>query len=149
MYVRLAFAVAAHLKPDLLIVDEVLAVGDLAFQKKCIEKMQDVSESGMTILFVSHNMEMVRRLCKRSILLEKGRVVKFGETSEVLNAYIRSKQQLSLEFSADYRSEKRRGVGFARFSIRSVIATKTQMCVSNSKHPKSSLFSWRSFHWKN
>lgn len=115
MYVRLAFAIAAHLKPDVLIVDEVLAVGDLAFQKKCMEKMQDVSESGMTILFVSHNMEMIRRLCKRSILLEKGRVIKEGETSDVVNVYVRSKQELSLVFNAAYRSERRRGVGFARF----------------------------------
>lgn len=115
MYVRLAFAIAAHLQPDVLIVDEVLAVGDLAFQKKCVEKMQDVSESGMTILFVSHNMEMIRRLCKRSILLEKGRIIKIGETSDVVNAYVRSKQELSLIFNADFRSERRRGVGFARF----------------------------------
>jgi ABC-type Na+ transport system ATPase subunit NatA len=72
MFVRLAFAVAAHLNPDILIVDEVLAVGDMAFQKKCIEKMQQVADSGMTILFVSHNLQMVKKLCGRSILLEKG-----------------------------------------------------------------------------
>ena len=71
MFVRLAFAVAAHLKPDILIVDEVLAVGDLAFQKKCMQKMQQVSESGMSILFVSHNLQMIKKLCQRSILLER------------------------------------------------------------------------------
>ena len=116
MYVRLAFAVAAHLNPDILIVDEVLAVGDLAFQKKCIQKMQRVSESGMSILFVSHNLQMIKKLCKRSILLEKGKIVKTGQTSEVISFYIRSKEQLSLKFDANYRSEKRRGVGFARFN---------------------------------
>ena len=116
MYVRLAFAIAAHLKPDVLIVDEVLAVGDLAFQKKCIEKMQDVSESGMTILFVSHNMEMVKRLCNRSILLEKGKVVEVGDTLDVIASYQHSKEQLSLSFSANYRSERRRGTGLARFN---------------------------------
>ena len=115
MFVRLAFAVAAHLNPDILIVDEVLAVGDLAFQKKCIEKMQKVADSGMTILFVSHNLQMIKKLCKRSLLLEKGKVVKIGETSEVISAYLLSKEQLSLSFSAHYRSERRRGTGFARF----------------------------------
>lgn len=116
MFVRLAFAVAAHLKPDILIIDEVLAVGDLAFQKKCMQKMQQVSESGMSILFVSHNLQMIKKLCKRSILLEKGQIVKIGKTSDVVSSYIRSKEQLSLKFDADYRSERRRGVGFARFN---------------------------------
>ena len=116
MFVRLAFAVAAHLKPDILIIDEVLAVGDLAFQKKCMQKMQQVSESGMSILFVSHNLQMIKKLCQRSILLEKGQVVKIGKTSDVVSSYIRSKEQLSLKFDADYRSERRRGVGFARFN---------------------------------
>ena len=115
MFVRLAFAVAAHLSPNILIIDEVLAVGDLAFQKKCIEKMQQVSESGMTILFVSHNLQMVKKLCNRSILLEKGKIIQIGETSEIISTYIRSKEQLSLSFSAEYRSERRRGTGLARF----------------------------------
>ena len=116
MYVRLAFAVAAHLNPDILIVDEVLAVGDLAFQKKCIQKMHQVADSGMTILFVSHNLQMIKKLCTRSVLLEKGKVVQIGETDEVISTYIRSKEQLSLSFSADYSSERRRGTGLARFN---------------------------------
>lgn len=115
MFVRLAFAVAAHLSPDILIVDEVLAVGDLGFQKKCIQKMQQVGESGMTILFVSHNLQMVKKLCKRSILLEKGKVVKIGKTTEVISSYLRSKEQLSFFFSATYKSDRRRGSGLARF----------------------------------
>ena len=72
MYVRLAFAIAAHLQPEVLIVDEVLAVGDAAFQKKCLGKMQDVSREGRTVLFVSHDLSSVRRLCSRSLLLSKG-----------------------------------------------------------------------------
>ena len=69
MYVRLAFAVAAHLEPEILIVDEVLAVGDMAFQKKCLGKMQDVGKEGRTVLFVSHNMNAIRSLCSRAILV--------------------------------------------------------------------------------
>jgi len=75
MYVRLAFAIAAHLEPDILIVDEVLAVGDAAFQKKCLERMAEVSKMGRTILFVSHNLGLVRSMCRRGVLLEGGRVV--------------------------------------------------------------------------
>ncbi len=87
MTVRLAFAVAAHLEPEILLVDEVLAVGDLAFQRKCLGKMQDVSQSGRTVLFVSHNMPAVTRLCTRAILLEAGRVVANGPTNEVVGLY--------------------------------------------------------------
>jgi lipopolysaccharide transport system ATP-binding protein len=75
MYVRLAFSVAAHLEPEILIIDEVLAVGDAAFQKKCIEKMESAARSGRTILLVSHNMAPIRKLCQRAIVLQKGRVV--------------------------------------------------------------------------
>ena len=74
MYVRLAFAVAAHLEPEILIIDEVLAVGDAEFQKKCLGKMKDVSGQGRTVLFVSHNMVAVKTLCTRGILLENGMV---------------------------------------------------------------------------
>jgi len=88
MYVRLAFAVAAHLEPEILIVDEVLAVGDAAFQKKCLGKMRSVSQSeGRTVVFVSHNMAAVQRLCSRSIFLQQGRVVTIGPTAEVLARY--------------------------------------------------------------
>ena len=74
MYVRLAFAVAAHLEPEILIVDEVLAVGDSEFQKKCLDKMDDVGHSGRTVLFVSHNMQAITRLCNRCVLMEQGHV---------------------------------------------------------------------------
>jgi lipopolysaccharide transport system ATP-binding protein len=73
MYVRLAFAVAAHLEPEILLVDEVLAVGDAAFQKKCLGKMEDVAKEGRTVLFVSHNMGAITRLCERSLWLDEGR----------------------------------------------------------------------------
>jgi lipopolysaccharide transport system ATP-binding protein len=90
MYVRLGFSVAAHLEPDVLIVDEVLAVGDLAFQKKCFGKMQDVTNQGRTILLVSHNLSAVSSICRRAILLEKGRLVHDGPAAEVIEAYLRS-----------------------------------------------------------
>lgn len=87
MYVRLAFAVAAHLEPEILIVDEVLAVGDAAFQKKCLGKMKDVSGDGRTVLFVSHSMPTITSLCSDVILLDKGKVVKEGTASEVVMQY--------------------------------------------------------------
>lgn len=88
MYVRLAFAVAAHLEPEILIVDEVLAVGDLEFQKKCLGKMKDVSNSGRTVIFVSHNLEAIRRLCNRAIVLENGIIKKDGTVNESINYYL-------------------------------------------------------------
>jgi lipopolysaccharide transport system ATP-binding protein len=90
MYLRLAFAVAAHLQPDILIVDEVLAVGDAQFQKKCLNKMEDVSRHGRTILFVSHNLQAITRLCNRTILLDDGRVVEDGPSHEVVGAYLKA-----------------------------------------------------------
>ena len=88
MYVRLAFAVAAHLEPEILIVDEVLAVGDTQFQKKCLGKMGDVAKGGRTILFVSHNMPAVLSLCPRSILLNRGSVFADGESERVVEQYV-------------------------------------------------------------
>jgi lipopolysaccharide transport system ATP-binding protein len=90
MYVRLAFAVAAHLEPEILIVDEVLAVGDARFQKKCFGKMQDVSHKGRTVLFVSHNMAAIVELCQRVALLHEGRVVEDGPVQQVVNQYMAS-----------------------------------------------------------
>jgi lipopolysaccharide transport system ATP-binding protein len=90
MYVRLAFAVAAHLEPEILIVDEVLSVGDAQFQKKCIGRMDEVSRHGKTVLFVSHNFPAVQRLCNKGILLESGKVKHQGEASIVLSQYMRT-----------------------------------------------------------
>jgi len=88
MYVRLAFAVAAHLEPEILVVDEVLAVGDAAFQKKCLGKLEDVAEGGRTVLFVSHNMAAINRLCSRAVLLNAGKVVEDGSALEVTAKYL-------------------------------------------------------------
>jgi lipopolysaccharide transport system ATP-binding protein len=88
MYVRLAFAVAAHLEPEILLVDEVLAVGDMSFQKKCLNKMQDIGQGGRTVLFVSHNMNAITTLCERVILLESGSLTKDGLPLEVVQSYL-------------------------------------------------------------
>jgi lipopolysaccharide transport system ATP-binding protein len=90
MYVRLAFAVAAHLEPEILVVDEVLAVGDVAFQKKCLGKMGDVAKEGRTVLFVSHNMQAINTLCDHGMLLDQGRVKKVGKTTEVIADYLQA-----------------------------------------------------------
>ena len=90
MYVRLAFAVAAHLEPEILVVDEVLAVGDSAFQKKCLGKMGEVAKQGRTILFVSHSMTAVRSLCSRCVWIDQGQVRRSGKTVEVIDGYLRS-----------------------------------------------------------
>jgi lipopolysaccharide transport system ATP-binding protein len=90
MYVRLAFAVAAHLEPEILVLDEVLAVGDAEFQKKCLGKMKDVSVQGRTVLFVSHNMPSVRTLCSKAILMQNGRLISDGNTNEIISEYFAS-----------------------------------------------------------
>ena len=96
MYVRLAFAIAAHIEPDILLVDEVLAVGDAEFQKKCLGKMEEVTgKAGRTILFVSHNMSAVEKLCQKSILLRKGEIVMAGETKEVIEEYLKYEYEKS------------------------------------------------------
>lgn len=92
MYVRLAFAVAAHLEPEILIIDEVLAVGDIRFQKKCLGKMKDVTGHGRTVLFVSHSLNTVNTLCDECLLLENGRIKQIGPTAEVTTAYFNSNQ---------------------------------------------------------
>ncbi|HKQ50747.1 MAG TPA: ABC transporter ATP-binding protein [Pyrinomonadaceae bacterium] len=90
MYVRLAFAVAAHLEPEILLVDEVLAVGDASFQRKCLDKMKDVGQHGRTVLFVSHNMPAITRLCDRTILLDEGRILADGPSHQVVGTYLKS-----------------------------------------------------------
>jgi lipopolysaccharide transport system ATP-binding protein len=106
MYVRLAFAVAAHLEPDILIVDEVLAVGDAEFQKKCLGKMSEVSrQSGRTVLFVSHNMGAVRALCRSSLVLQAGRVLFSGDTADCIREYEHTAQRsVSSEWARDSNS---------------------------------------------
>jgi lipopolysaccharide transport system ATP-binding protein len=98
MYMRLAFAVAAHLEPEILLVDEVLAVGDAEFQKKCLGKMGDVSREGRTVLFVSHNMAAVNRLCENAILLNAGKTQTMGATENVVDIYLHSKSGEESEY---------------------------------------------------
>jgi lipopolysaccharide transport system ATP-binding protein len=106
MYMRLAFAVAAHLDPEILVIDEVLAVGDTAFQKKCLQKMNSVAREGRTIFFVSHNMAAVSSLCSKGLLLENGRVIGSGPIGEVLNQYSRSGSVSSeTHWKGDYGDE--------------------------------------------
>jgi lipopolysaccharide transport system ATP-binding protein len=95
MKVRLAFAVAAHLEPEILLIDEVLAVGDASFQKKCLNKMKEVGQNGRTVLFVSHNMPAVTRLCPRVILLNGGRLIADGPSHQVVSAYVNSERETS------------------------------------------------------
>ncbi|MBM3157905.1 MAG: ABC transporter ATP-binding protein [Chloroflexi bacterium] len=97
MYVRLAFAVAAHLEPEILLVDEVLAVGDAAFQKKCLGKMGDVAREGKTVLFVTHNIPSVIKLCSRGILLESGKIVVIGDAQSVVYSYLKEGAPLAAE----------------------------------------------------
>jgi lipopolysaccharide transport system ATP-binding protein len=108
MYVRLGFAVAAHLDPDILLVDEVLAVGDLSFQRKCLNRMSDVAQAGRTVLFVSHQMAAIRRLCNRTIWLEAGRVKDFGFTGEVVARY----ESESLGASAPGAADSHQGASY-------------------------------------
>ncbi len=111
MYVRLAFAVAAHLEPEILVVDEVLAVGDHAFQKKCLGKMQDIGEVGRTVLFVSHNMGAVKGLTKKAVWLDKGQVRELGDKDAIVRAYLSSN---SFESAHDIRTKgiaRKPGVG--------------------------------------
>ena len=93
MYVRLAFAVAAHLEPEILIIDEVLAVGDAEFQEKCLGKMKDVAGEGRTVIFVSHNMSAIKSICKSGLFLENGKLILLGKIDEIINSYLTSKNE--------------------------------------------------------
>jgi lipopolysaccharide transport system ATP-binding protein len=116
MYVRLAFAVAAHMEPDILIIDEVLAVGDAEFQKKCLGKMEEVTQKeGRTILFVSHNMSAIQSLCKKSLLLNKGEIVTIGETEKVIEKYLESNK--NMESVMEYKIKENLDVQITKISI--------------------------------
>jgi lipopolysaccharide transport system ATP-binding protein len=118
MYVRLAFAVAAHLEPEILVVDEVLAVGDVEFQKKCLGKMGDVSQAGRTVLLVSHNMRAIQQLCSRAILLQNGNLRVDGTASQCINTYLSSNIGDELSSSVDLEQfvVGRKGSGECQFS---------------------------------
>ena len=116
MYVRLAFAVAAHLEPEILIVDEVLAVGDAAFQKKCIGKMQDVSKGGRTVIFVSHNMQAVVALCETAVWLQGGKVLETGAAKNLVGNYMCKNASDGPENALPLAAKPRTGTGAARFT---------------------------------
>jgi lipopolysaccharide transport system ATP-binding protein len=113
MFLRLAFAVAAHLTPEILLVDEVLAVGDERFQKKCMGKMESVGKEGRTVLFVSHNMNAIHRLCQRVILLDEGRIRADGETAEVISQYLNADRS-EMDCKEWFDHEQAPGDGTAR-----------------------------------
>jgi len=113
MYVRLAFAVAAHLEPEILIVDEVLAVGDAAFQKKCLGRMKEVAGEGRTVIFVSHNMEAVQKLCNTGILLHKGKLVKEGTMDSVIKAYLEQNASAQSIFEIEKPADAAERAGYA------------------------------------
>lgn len=119
MYVRLAFAVAAHLEPEILLVDEVLAVGDAAFQKKCLGKMGDVTQEGRTVIFVSHNMGAVRAFCNRAILIDQGRLVIDGEPSSVISNYLAADDAGETEGQVFWANEED-APGCAEMKLRSI-----------------------------
>ena len=135
MYLRLAFAVAAHLEPEILLVDEVLAGGDAAFQRKCLGKMGDVSRQGRTVMFVSHNMTALRALCSRALWLDDGRVVEDGRAGEVVDHYVQKSTLLNLESRWDDPAtapgDNRARLHLVRLNIKSTdsdqIAVNTQL----------------------
>ncbi len=105
MYVRLAFSIAAHLESEVLIIDEVLAVGDRRFQQKCLGKMEEVGKQGRTVIFVSHNMALIRELCPQALLLEKGQLIQYGNTESVIETYLardETKTAASLDLTKRY-----------------------------------------------
>ena len=112
MYLRLGFAVAAHLEPEILFVDEILAVGDLSFQQRCVDRMREIAQGGATIIFVSHNLALVSSICTRALLLEHGRLVADDTVSTVLERYVSSSSQLAATSLAD--RPDRQGSGEAR-----------------------------------
>jgi len=114
MYVRLAFAVAAHLEPEILLVDEVLAVGDASFQRRCLGKMSQVSRQGRTILFVSHNMGAITRLCRRAIWLDRGQVRQSGDAETVVASYLRSGAEQAGEVMFHDNGQKAPGSEYIR-----------------------------------
>lgn len=120
MQLRLAFAVAAHLEPEILLIDEVLAVGDAEFQKKCLGKMNEVSRSGRTILFVSHNMGAVAQLCSKGILLDAGKTVYVGSIDEAIRAYMKQVSEDVLVWQGEHPSSEH--ICIERVSLQTVVS---------------------------
>ena len=137
MQMRLAFAVAAHLEPEILLVDEVLAVGDASFQKKCLGKMGDISKQGRTIVFVSHNMVALRKLCPRAIRLEGGQIVESGDSNAVVGHYLQGNMDARLETEwedpktapGDHRVRLRSVRVIPKYASDGVITVHTPLCI--------------------
>lgn len=131
MYVKLAFAVAAHLNSEILLMDEVLAVGDMHFQKKCLRKMNELSEDEQkTILYVSHNMETIRTLCSRCLVLEKGRLIYDGDTETAIEKYLGDVVQLKLHYDYEDRADLKKTTGGVRF-LQLDIERSSQICAAD------------------
>ena len=138
MFVRLAFSVAAHLEPEILIVDEVLAVGDMAFQRKCLGKMDDVAQAGRTVLFVSHNMGLLQQLCERGIFLQNGTVHTDGSITEAVDAYLQTLEQAKSQDLS--KRTDRKGVGKARLVDTEVTANGNGQSILKTGHPARFIF---------
>ena len=136
MYVRLAFAVAAHLDPEILVVDEVLAVGDAEFQTKCLGKMGEVSKQGRTVLFVSHNMVAIKTLCQAAILLEGGQLVSKGEVNTIIDSYLRNDTRNSSYYVIPQEAPRMEN-GEARF--------QTVQMIDSANNPTTTLYLGQSF----
>jgi len=130
MYVKLAFSVAAHLDSEIMIMDEVLAVGDMAFQKKCLDKMRDVAKKeGRTVLYVSHNMNTIRQLCDRCIVLEKGRIIYDGEIEKAIQVYLGNKNSKSV--LNDLFSIPRESIGDGKMRMKTLELLRDNNIISN------------------
>ncbi len=134
MYVRLAFAVAAHLEPEILVIDEVLSVGDAEFQKKCIGKMGEVAKSGRTVLFVSHNMGAVKNLCQKGIVLSSGKVEMIGSVDEALEAYMKKANDINLnEIDLDVLEKNKSNIKVENIEVLSDKSDLTIRITGNAK----------------
>jgi len=142
MYVRLAFSVAAHLEPEILLVDEVLAVGDMAFQRKCLGKMDDVAQEGRTVLFVSHNMALLQTLCERGIMLQQGAVFADGTITDVVDAYLQTLEQAESQDLS--KRTDRKGVGQVRL-VDTEVTNNGSSSILKTGHPAQFVFSVSAF----
>lgn len=133
MQVRLAFSVAAHLEPEILLVDEVLAVGDVEFQKKCLSKMGDVTKGGRTVLFVSHNLPAIQRLCSQAYLLDEGKIITGGNTDSVLDAYYGLTEGSSEQEVADLQKVPPGAVRFLRWNLQSSKTNSPYSCFTQDR----------------
>lgn len=138
MYVRLAFSVAAHLEPEILLVDEVLAVGDVAFQRKCLGKMGTVAEQGRTVLFVSHNMSLMQMLCERGIFLKDGRIDTEGTIVDAVDAYLKSLEEVHSE-DLKLRTD-RKGLGKTRLTQVDVVSHNGSRSMLQTGRPAHFIF---------